>query len=144
MPTLTVEENVALPLLLDGCGRRAVRPRVQGALAAVALESRAVHFPDQLSGGEQQRAAIARALVVAPPIVLADEPSGNLDRIASESLQDLIFSLARNEGETFVIVTHDEKLAGRADLVLLLDDGHLEPLKDRPFPAGEGKVESMS
>ena len=125
LPVLTAYENVELPLLLLPLSKPQRRRQVENALGLVGLSDRMGHRPGQLSGGEQQRVAVARALVNRPLLVLADEPSGNLDRSASLALQDLIFDLARNQGETFVIVTHDEKLAARADRVMVLEDGAL-------------------
>lgn len=116
-------ENVMLPGLIAGHPENMVRRAARDLLDRVGLVEREGHRPGQLSGGEQQRVAVARALINKPRLVLADEPSGNLDRQSSEALKDLIFSLSRNEGETFVIVTHDERLASRADRVMLLDDG---------------------
>jgi lipoprotein-releasing system ATP-binding protein len=116
-------ENVMLPGLIAGHPENTVRRAARDLLDRVGLVEREGHRPGQLSGGEQQRVAVARALINKPRLVLADEPSGNLDRQSSEALKDLIFSLSRNEGETFVIVTHDERLASRADRVMLLDDG---------------------
>ncbi len=137
-------ENVMLPGLIAGHRADTVKAEARDLLGRVGLLEREGHRPTQLSGGEQQRVAVARALINRPRIVLADEPSGNLDRASSEALQDLIFSLARNQGETFVIVTHDERLAARADRVMVLEDGRLEPLAGRPFPAGDRKAELMS
>lgn len=118
-------ENVMIPGLIAGRRENEVERDARELLARVGLNEREGHRPSQLSGGEQQRVAVARALINRPRLVLADEPSGNLDRQSSEALKDLIFSLCRNEGETFVIVTHDERLASRADQVMLLDDGVL-------------------
>ena len=127
-------ENVMLPGLIAGRPEGQTRREARDLLARVGLVDRESHRPGQLSGGEQQRVAVARALVNQPRLVLADEPSGNLDRQSSETLKDLIFSLARTEGETFVIVTHDERLAARADQVLLLDDGRLNPVDRERIP----------
>ena len=125
LPEFSALENVMLPGLIAGRGPNEVRKEARDLLSRVGLVDREGHRPGQLSGGEQQRVAVARALVNKPRLVLADEPSGNLDRVSSGALKDLIFSLSRNEGETFVIVTHDERLASRADQVMLLDDGLL-------------------
>jgi lipoprotein-releasing system ATP-binding protein len=130
-------ENVMLPGLIAGRPEGDVRSDARDLLDRVGLVDREGHRPGQLSGGEQQRVAVARALINRPRIVLADEPSGNLDRQSSEALKDLIFSLSRNEGETFVIVTHDERLASRADQVMLLDDGVLTELRQDRIRAGD-------
>jgi lipoprotein-releasing system ATP-binding protein len=127
----TALENVMLPGLIAGRPAGETAGAARDILSRVGLSEREGHRPGQLSGGEQQRVAVARALINRPRIVLADEPSGNLDRASSQALQDLIFSLARNEGETFVIVTHDEKLAARADHVLHLEDGRMSPAELR-------------
>lgn len=121
-------ENVMLPGLMAGRAWAHLETEARIMLDRVGLKNRERHRPSQLSGGEQQRVAVARALINHPRLVLADEPSGNLDRASSDGLQELIFSLARNEGETFVIVTHDERLAARADQVMLLEDGRLRRL----------------
>lgn len=124
----TALENVMLPGMMARRAPGALEAEAREMLGRVGLKNRETHRPAQLSGGEQQRVAVARALINRPRLVLADEPSGNLDRVSSDGLQELIFSLARNEGETFVIVTHDERLAARADQVMLLEDGRLRRL----------------
>jgi lipoprotein-releasing system ATP-binding protein len=129
-------ENVMIPGMIAGRRESEVRRDARELLDRVGLIEREGHRPGQLSGGEQQRVAVARALINRPRLVLADEPSGNLDRQSSEVLKDLIFSLSRNEGETFVIVTHDERLASRADQVMLLDDGALTRVSRDHIPAG--------
>ena len=123
IPTLTVAENVALPL--DLAGRRDGDARVAALLDAVGLADRAATFPDRLSGGEQQRVAVARALVHAPDLVLADEPTGNLDGATAARVLDRLTALARDDGRTLLVVTHDAAIARRADLVLHLVDGRL-------------------
>ncbi|MDZ4803437.1 MAG: ABC transporter ATP-binding protein [Candidatus Eisenbacteria bacterium] len=125
MPEFSALENVMMPGLIARRPKEDVSREARALLGRVGLLERLEHRPGQLSGGEQQRVAVARALINRPVLVLADEPSGNLDKIASGSLQDLIFALARDQGETFVIVTHDERLAARSDRVMVLDDGHL-------------------
>ena len=121
----TAEENVMMPLLIAGESERAARERAREALAAVGLAERWEHRPSELSGGEAQRVAVARALAPEPELVLADEPSGNLDPAAAGQLQDLLASLAREKHQTFVIVTHNDRLASLADRVLTLDAGRL-------------------
>ena len=113
-------DNVALPLRIGGRPAREARPRAAELLAAVGLADRARHFPDELSGGEQQRVAIARALAVGPRLLLADEPTGNLDRGSSNQVFDLVRKLHLMEGLTSVIVTHDEDLARRCDRIFRL------------------------
>ena len=125
MPEFSALENVMMPGLIARRPVEEVRRDALELLARVGLTDRREHRPGQLSGGEQQRVAVARALVNRPVLVLADEPSGNLDRVSSGSLQDLLFTLARDQGETFVVVTHDDRLAARADRVMVLDDGRI-------------------
>jgi lipoprotein-releasing system ATP-binding protein len=124
----TALENVMMPLLIAGEDDAKARSRAEELLAAVGLAGRMSHRPSQLSGGEQQRAAVARALVADPLVVLADEPSGNLDYGNSERLHQLFAHLSRQFETALVVVTHNRSLAGRADRVLSLDGGHLVPL----------------
>ena len=121
--SLTVEENVALPLFLDGWSRRQARGKVWAMMRAVGLEGRAHHRPAELSGGEMQRAAIARALVGDPLLVLADEPTGNLDSKQGEVILVLLRALASQRGRAVVVVTHDARAAERCDRVIELRDG---------------------
>jgi lipoprotein-releasing system ATP-binding protein len=121
-------ENVMMPLLIAGEAEGRARSRAEELLAAVGLAGRMTHRPSQLSGGEQQRAAVARALAADPRVVLADEPSGNLDHGNSELLHELFARLAREFETALVVVTHNRLLAGRADRVLSLDGGRLVPL----------------
>jgi lipoprotein-releasing system ATP-binding protein len=121
-------ENVMMPLLIAGEPETRARSRAEELLAAVGLAGRMTHRPSALSGGEQQRSAVARALATDPLVVLADEPSGNLDYGNSERLHDLFARLAREFETALVVVTHNRLLAGRADRVLSLEGGHLVPL----------------
>ncbi len=121
----TALENVMMPLRIAGWDARRSQARAQELLARVGLAARANHRPSQMSGGEQQRTAVARALAVDPAIVLADEPSGNLDHANSERLHDLFAELSRDLEIAMVVVTHNRSLAARADRVLLLEDGRL-------------------
>jgi lipoprotein-releasing system ATP-binding protein len=121
-------ENVMMPLLIAGEEEARARSRAEELLAAVGLAGRMTHRPSQLSGGEQQRAAVARALATDPLVVLADEPSGNLDYANSERLHELFARLAREFETALVAVTHNRLLAGRADRVLSLEGGRLVPL----------------
>ena len=125
LPEFTAEENVMMPLLIAGEGEAPARARAREALASVGLSERWEHRPSELSGGEAQRVAVARALAPEPELVLADEPSGNLDPGAARQLQDLLASLARDKHQTFVIVTHNDRLASLADRVLTLESGRL-------------------
>ena len=124
----TALENVMMPLLIAGEEDAHARSRAEELLAAVGLAGRMSHRPSQLSGGEQQRAAVARALAVDPLVVLADEPSGNLDQANSERLHQLFAHLSREFETALVVVTHNRSLAGRADRVLSLEGGRLVPL----------------
>jgi putative ABC transport system ATP-binding protein len=125
IPTLDVAENVRLVLELNGVRGQAARARSLAALAGVGLGERAHSAIDTLSGGEQQRVAIARALVHAPKLLLADEPTGNLDDETAREILPVLLSLTRTRGTTLVMVTHDEVLAGSADRVLELREGRL-------------------
>jgi len=124
IPTLTAIENVAVPLELSGVGRAG--DRAAELLDAVALSDRMGHYPVQLSGGEQQRVAVARAFACRPPILLADEPTGNLDSSTGAHVIELLLSLHRDHGTTLVLVTHDATLASSMQRVVSLRDGRLE------------------
>jgi putative ABC transport system ATP-binding protein len=125
IPTLTVLENLLLPLELSGREMAADRERARSLLAEVGLADRGGVYPDRLSGGEQQRVAVARALAHDPAVVLADEPTGNLDRDSGRVVLSLLERLARTAGKTVLIVTHSEEAASLADRVLVLRDGRL-------------------
>jgi len=125
LPTLTVEENVLLPLLLSGRADSLGKTRAHDLLDAVGLADRTHHRPHQLSGGQLQRAALARALVHRPSVLLADEPTGNLDSASSAAVVDLLTSLARREKTTVVLVTHSEEVAKAADRRIHLVDGRI-------------------
>jgi lipoprotein-releasing system ATP-binding protein len=122
----SAEENVMMPLLIAGLPAADARARAQDMLRRVGLDQRWEHRPAALSGGEQQRVAVARALVASPELVLADEPSGNLDARSAQALHELIGTLCRERHQTFVVVTHNERLAAVADRVLLLESGRLQ------------------
>ena len=134
LPEFTALENVMMPALIAGRSARSLERRAMQWLAEVGLAERATHRPGELSGGEQQRVAVARALMNEPELVLADEPSGNLDRLSSESLHELLWDLSRRHGRTFIIVTHNHDLASRADRIVELFDGRIKritaPLAD--------------
>ena len=123
IPTMTAIENVAVPLELSG--RRDAFDAAGKALAAVGLGHRLRHYPSQLSGGEQQRVALARALVSRPKLLLADEPTGNLDHDTGQKVMELIFDLSKAQGSTLVLITHDPDLAARCDRILHLADGRI-------------------
>jgi len=125
LPEFTAVENVAIPALIGGLGKRAAMQRAQELIERLGLAERAGHKPSQLSGGERQRVAVARALVNNPRVILADEPSGSLDTRNKQELHDLFFTLRDELRQTFVIVTHDEALAKRADRCLHINDGEL-------------------
>lgn len=125
VPTLTAYENVELPLLLHDVSRRQRHERVVAALEQVDLTSRHDHFPRQLSGGQEQRVAIARAVVTNPRIIVADEPTGDLDASAAESVMNLLTRLNRELGKTLIMVTHDPKTAAYAHQTLQLEKGRL-------------------
>jgi len=127
LPEFTAEENVMMPLLIAGRSDAESRERARTALTAVGLDARWEHLPSQLSGGEAQRVAVARSLVSEPELVLADEPSGNLDTRSAQTLHELIVRLARERRQTFVVVSHSDTLAALSDRVLVLEGGRLRP-----------------
>jgi putative ABC transport system ATP-binding protein len=125
MPVLTAFENIELPLLLTRLSRRQRRERVELALDMVGLADRMDHFPSELSGGQQQRVAIARAIISDPLLIVADEPTGDLDRVSAADILDLLDRLNRELGKTIVMVTHDQRAAEHARVVRHLDKGEL-------------------
>ncbi len=139
LPRLTALGNVELPMLFAGTGREERRERARRALDRVGLLGRAHHRPDQLSGGERQRVAIARAVVMRPSLLLADEPTGNLDRTSAAEVMALLEEMNR-DGLTLIVVTHDPAIAARAGRVLRMDDGRLveesKPAGAAPLPRG--------
>ncbi|PLY03263.1 MAG: ABC transporter [Desulfuromonas sp.] len=126
IPTMSALENVALPLEFSG-GDHPVE-RAEEALRATGLGDRMAHYPGELSGGEQQRVALARAFVARPALILADEPTGNLDKNTGLQVMDMLFTMQRDFDTTLVLVTHDEKLAQRCDRTLAMNDGTMSPV----------------
>ena len=130
IPTLTVLENVLLPAELANRNGAATRPQALALLDRVGLADRLAVFPDKLSGGEQQRVAIARALLLNPRLVLADEPTGNLDAKTGDEIMHLLDEMTRRAGKTLIMVTHSRQIAARADRVLTIQDGQLVPMNE--------------
>jgi putative ABC transport system ATP-binding protein len=141
LPTLTAEENIALPLLIDGQDLREHQERIDRLLALVGLTTRRRHKPDQLSGGEQQRVALARALVTRPAIVLADEPTGNLDSKTGAAIMGLLQRSCAELGQALIAVTHDARAATYADRVVFLRDGRI--VEEICFAAGQEPAERL-
>lgn len=131
LPEFSLLENVAMPALIGGKSRKEAFAEASELLKKLGLGSRLDHRPSELSGGECQRAAVARALVNKPEVVFADEPSGSLDSANRRELYDLFFGLRDSLGATFVIVTHDESLAARADVTVRMADGHIESISNQ-------------
>ncbi len=125
MPVLSAFENIELPLLLTNLGRRERRERVEFSLQMVGLAERAAHYPSELSGGQQQRVAIARAIITDPLLIVADEPTGDLDRVSAAEILALLERLNRELGKTIVMVTHDQRASERARIIKHLDKGEL-------------------
>ena len=146
MPVLNALENVELPLLVAGVRGLEARRRAREALDAVGLTRWMRHRPAELSGGQQQRVAVARALVNRPAIIFADEPTGNLDSVAAQGIMDMIASLNRENGQTFVIVTHAAEISARAGRVVSMHDGRIvsdvpQSLPPTPYPLGTPEPE---
>ena len=125
IPNLTAEENVELPLIYRGVGRRERKQLAQSALEKVGLSHRMHHKPSEMSGGQQQRVAIARAIAQAPPIILADEPTGNLDSHSSQEIMGILKKLHKG-GHTVILITHDNEIAAQAERVIRIRDGKIE------------------
>ena len=134
MPVLTAFENVELPLLLTPLGRGERRDRAELALSMVGLSDRARHYPSELSGGQQQRVAIARAIITDPTLLVADEPTGDLDRVSAGEILDLMERLNDELGKTIIMVTHDQRAAQKAHSILNLDKGAI--VKEVPTSSG--------
>jgi len=125
IPTLTAEENIALPMMLEGTNGQPVSQKVEELLTSLGISERRGHLPDSMSGGEQQRVAIGRALVTNPAVILADEPTGNLDSVNSRSVCELLRDLCTNHGKTIVMVTHEPVVGAYAQEVAVIRDGRL-------------------
>ena len=134
LPTLTALENAALPLLLDGRSLASTEARGRELLEAVGLASRWAHYPHQLSGGEMQRVAVARALAMEPAMIFADEPTGNLDRERGTEVLNLLIGQTRAQGRTLLMVTHDAKVADAADRIVKMQDGRVEADPEQVLP----------
>jgi putative ABC transport system ATP-binding protein len=133
IPVLTAFENVELPLLLTALSKAERREHVRVALSAVNLSDRVEHYPGQLSGGQQQRVAIARAIIADPTILVADEPTGDLDRVSAEEILELMERLVHELGKTIIMVTHDPRAAKKAHLIKYLDKGILNAYPQTDF-----------
>ena len=129
IPVLNVTENITLPVLMDG--QKVNQDRLNELMTTLKLTGRENHLPNQLSGGQQQRVSIGRALMNAPAVVLADEPTGNLDRANADEVLELLIKTKEELGQTLLIVTHDMKIAERADRILVMDNGNLTPYKKK-------------
>jgi putative ABC transport system ATP-binding protein len=140
IPVLSAEENVAMPLILDGVKRAEALQRANDALTKVGLPERATHRPSELSGGQQQRVALARALVTKPAVILADEPTGNLDSRSSDEVVLMLRQAVDEWGQTLVLVTHDPRVAAHADRIVFLKDGKIV---DENHLKGQGKAEQI-
>jgi putative ABC transport system ATP-binding protein len=134
LPTLTARENVALPLRLQGQNKHEAERRADAMLERVGLKARGVHRPDELSGGERQRVAIARAVIFKPPLLLGDEPTGNLDSVTGEEILRLLDDLYQEYKSTFVLVTHNAEAANHCDRIVSLHDGHI--VRDERIKSG--------
>jgi lipoprotein-releasing system ATP-binding protein len=138
LPEFTALENVMMPLRIARCPAGEARERARALLDELGLSERRDHAPGALSGGEQQRVAVARALIASPRVLLADEPTGNLDHGTGQRLQELLRRLNRTRGITVVVVTHDEGLARISDRVFRLDGGRLRAISGSELPAPSG------
>ena len=143
LPEFTAVENIMIPAYIAGASNKQARQRAEELLDFMKLSDRATHKPNELSGGEKQRIAVARALVNHPAVILADEPSGSLDTKNKEELHQLFFDLRDQFGQTFVIVTHDENLAQLTDRTIHMKDGVLET-PPQPSPKKEGETDTLA
>ena len=140
IPVLTAQENVAMPLILDGVTRTEALQRANAALAQVGMAERATHRPSELSGGQQQRTALARALVTKPAVILADEPTGNLDSRSSDEVVQMLRQAVDQWHQTMILVTHDPRVAAYADRIVFLKDG---TIVDENHLKGQGKADQI-
>ncbi len=140
IPVLTARENVAMPLILDGVVRTEALKRADESLSRVGLADRATHRPSELSGGQQQRVALARALIAKPAVILADEPTGNLDSRSSDEVIQMLRQTVDKFGQTMILVTHDARVAAYADRIIFLKDGKLV---DDNLLKGQGKADQI-
>ena len=140
IPVLTAQENVAMPLILDGVSRADAMKRAGDSMTRVGMGDRGSHRPSELSGGQQQRAALARALVTKPAVILADEPTGNLDSRSSDEVVHMLRQAVDDWGETLILVTHDPRVAAHADRIVFLKDGKIA---DENQLKGEGKADQI-
>ncbi|MFK8080509.1 MAG: ABC transporter ATP-binding protein [Granulosicoccus sp.] len=135
IPTLSVSDNIALPLALSGEAHARQTPRIEELLTAIGLQGRGNDYPDRLSGGEQQRVAIARALVHKPALILADEPTGNLDSKSGRQVLQLLTDLVKNQRSAMLLVTHSMEVARSADCMVILEHGKIKALSDNALNA---------
>ena len=140
IPVLTAQENVAIPLILDGVPRSEALKQANAALTRVGLADRSTHTPSELSGGQQQRVALARALVTTPAVILADEPTGNLDSRSSDEVVLMLRRAVDDWHQTLVLVTHDPRIAAYADRIIFLKDGKIV---DENYLKGQGKADQI-
>lgn len=140
IPVLTAQENVAIPLLLDGVPRAESMKQAESALSRVGITDRKAHRPSELSGGQQQRAALARALVTTPAVILADEPTGNLDSRSSDEVVQMLRHAVDEWKQTIILVTHDPRIAAYADRIVFLKDGKIV---DENRLKGQGKADQI-
>ncbi len=140
IPVLTARENVAIPLILDGVPRAEALKQAEAALSQVGMADRSTHVPSELSGGQQQRVALARALVTTPAVILADEPTGNLDSRSSDEVVQMLRRAVDEWHQTIILVTHDPRIAAYADRIVFLKDGKIV---DENHLKGQGKAEQI-
>jgi putative ABC transport system ATP-binding protein len=140
IPVLTARENVAIPLILDGTPRANALREADAALGRVGLADRVTHRPSELSGGQQQRVALARALVTTPAVILADEPTGNLDSLAGDEVVQMLRRAVDEWGQTILLVTHDPRIAAYADRIIFLKDGRIV---DENKLKGQGRADQI-
>jgi putative ABC transport system ATP-binding protein len=141
MPVLSALENVELPLMLTDLSRRERREHAEAALAMVGLTDRSAHYPSELSGGQQQRVAIARALISDPTLIVADEPTGDLDRESAAEVLALMRSLNADLGKTIIMVTHDQRAAAHAHAIMHLEKGELSRREEAQSPPRDGRID---